>query len=493
MADFTPYSSGAPFFGAKPSWIPNALDQARVQSYELYERIYWNHAEVFKVSMRGANEAPIYIPAGRTIVNTTNQYTAPKFGVVTRDAVTGQPTDDAVAAQLAINDLMDRERFRSKFSGNKRYGLIRGDWIWHVTADPQKEPGKRISIVALDPSMYFPIPDPNNIERTLGCHLAEEVTEGKDPAIRRQTYRKTESGGVTVEDAIYPIDGWDQDTVAPLRVLRPVTQLPPAITTLPVFHIKNFEEPNNPFGSSELRGLEQLMRSLNQTMSDEDLSLAIVGVGMYATDGNQPTDDRGNKLPWRLGPGQVVHTDGTFFNRVAGITSVAPYGEHYNRTWEALKQASATPDVAVGAVDVQVASSGIALALQLSPMLAKAGEKNELILETHTQMWWTIVNQWFAAYEATTFTNVTVSAVCGDAVPVDRAARFAELGEMLDRGVIDTVYYRSEAEKLGYAFPEDIGTKAAAEYAERNQDQFVSRVAAEAGAPDTGGESDGGA
>jgi hypothetical protein len=152
----------------------------------------------------------------------------------------------------------------------------------------------------------------------------------------------------------------------------------------------------------------------------------------------------------------------------------------------ALQQAADTPDIAVGAVDVQVASSGIALSLQLGPMLAKAEEKNDLIIGTHDQMFWSLVNEWFPAYEATTFTNVTVDCVVGEAVPVDRTARLAELNDMLDRGVIDTGYYRSEASKLGYSFPEDIGTKAAAEYSQRNSDQFADRVASEIDADENG-------
>lgn len=480
---FTPYTTGAYLFGTKPTWIPDPLDIERIQSYQLYEQIYWNVPDVFKLTLRGANESPIYIPSGRTIVDTTNRYTAPSFNVTTRDSVTGKPSTDAAAAALAIQDLMKRERFRSKFSGNKRYGLIRADWLWHITADPNKLPGRRISIVAIDPAMYFPITDENDVDRVVGCHLVEQITTDDGPRIRRQTYRKTENGRVTVEDAIFQLDKWNGPEARPESILRPVEELPPAITQLPVFHIKNTEEPGNPFGSSELRGLERLMSALNQTMSDEDLSLALVGIGMYATDGSEPTEN-GKTVPYRLGPGRVVHTDGSFFNRVGGVGSVVPYGDHYDRIWEAMKQASSTPDIAIGGADVATAEAGIALALRMGPMLAKAGEKNEIVIDVHDQMFWTLVNEWFPAYEATTFTNVTVDCSVGDAVPVDRKARFAELNEMLDRGVIDTAYYRSEAQKLGYVFPDNIGETAAAEFKGRNSDPFADRLAEEGGVDD---------
>jgi len=98
---------------------------------------------------------------------------------------------------------------------------------------------------------------------------------------------------------------------------------------------------------------------------------------------------------------------------------------------------------------------------------------------------------WMAAYEQTTFTNISVDCVVGSAVPVDREARFTELNDMLDRGVIDTEYYRSEAKKLGYVFPDDIGTKAKAEFDERatTADPFAARVTEETGTDpgDSGG------
>jgi hypothetical protein len=128
-------------------------------------------------------------------------------------------------------------------------------------------------------------------------------------------------------------------------------------------------------------------------------------------------------------------------------------------------------------VDVAIAQSGIALALQLSPIIAKAGEKNELITETHDQMWYDILNGWYPAYEQTVFNEVTVNSIVGSAVPVDRAARFAELNDMLAGHVIDTQFYRDEAAKLGYVFPEGIGQRASDEAAAL--DPFASRVNAE--------------
>lgn len=472
--DFTPYSTGGAFFGQKPAYVSDELDAQRLQSYALYEQLYWNMPDVLKVALRGSNSQPVYIPSTRTIIDTTNRYIGTQIRVVAGLSSLNPGNADALtAAQMAINDLIKRERYRSKFNGKKRYGLIWGDSIWHVTADESKPQGTRIRMTSLDPSAYFPITEEGDVERVIGCHLIEQTTnDAGDPRIRRLTYRKTESGGITVEEGLFEVDKWET-TAAPEEVITPVTTLPPQITALPVYHTKNTENPGDPFGSSEVRGLERIMAAINQTISDEDLAAALMGIGMYATNASQPTDEKGNKIPWQLGPGRVVHYDGENFTKISGADNIDEvYGAHYGRLWEALYRVSSTPEVAVGSVDVSVAQSGVALQLQLGPMLSKAGEKNQLLLDTENQFWHDILAMWMPAYEQSTFTGIDVECFVGDPVPVDREARFAELNDMLDRGIIDSDFYRTEVTKLGYSFPEGIGAKAQAEFKSRNEAQL---------------------
>jgi hypothetical protein len=484
MADetFTPYSTGQSLFGAPPTWVSDTLEQARLQAYSLYERMYWNVPDTFRLVQRGTNNAPVYVPSARTLVDTINRYVAPAYALNVHDRVEGPNGDsnDAIAARLALEDLMKRERFGAKFSGAKRFCQIQGDWVWHVTADPAKPVGSRISINSLDPSMYFPQFDPDNIERVVAVFLAQPGTRGDDTVVRRICYRKVPGADgvatITVEEGLFATDTWEDLEASPVEVIRAPEALPPEITAIPVYHTKGFEEPGNPFGSSEIRGLEGLMAAVNQTISDEDLAIALDGIGMYATTAPSPVDPV-TKTPtaWQLGPGRVVHhPEGTDWARVNGVGSVAPFGDHYDRLWTGMKQAAATPDVAVGTVDVSIAESGIALALQLSPIIAKATEKDQLIIATHDQMWFDILNGWYPAYEQTIFNEVQVDSLVGSAVPINRAARFTELNDMLDRGVIDAQYYRDEAEKLGYVFPDDIGVRAAAEAAAK--DTFANRV-----------------
>lgn len=492
---FTPYSTLSNFFPqAKPTWIPDLLDQERIMSYELYERIYENVPDTFRLVARGAEDKPIYIPTAKTIINTTHRYVAPKLAFRIKPALgmTVQQADIDVLTQF-WQDFFARERFASQFNGNKRYGLIRGDWLWHVTGNLAKPEGSRISIRPIDPASYFPIWHEDDIDQVIGCHIVDQVIPPgeKDVKIKRLTYRKGLNPGdpITVEEAWYKTDDWGGPKAKPEKIIRP-PQVIAGITSLPVYHVKNTEEPGNPFGSSEIRGLERIMAGINQSISDEDLALALEGIGVYATDAPPPVDDDGNETNWILGPGRVIeHPGGSTFSRISGVGSVGPYQEHLGFLLNMLKEASATPDVAIGKVDVSVAQSGIALALQLGPMLAKAEEKDQGILDVHGQLFYDLANQWFTTFEGANFSDVRVEPLFGDKIPQDRAGRLAELNDMLDRQVISTQYYRDEATKLGYVFPDDIvaGIQADSDRLAAAADPFGARVNQELLAQDQGG------
>lgn len=487
----TPYSTLEFFWPtSKPTWIPDELDQMRIMSYQVYEQIYWNVPTTFKLVARGTEDKPIYVPTARTIVEATNRYIAPDFGFVVTprsdQTVSAGNPERVSQAQEAFADFFTRERFFSKFAGNKRYGLIRGDWLWHIVADNNKPAGSRISIFALDPASYFPIWDPDDLDRLLGCHIIDTFTDPDSGRqyVKRLTYRKnaTPGGPITVEEGIFEIDkDWQGPGARPIKVLRPETVVI-GITQLPVYHIKNFEEPANPFGSSELRGVERLLGAVNQSISDEELSLSLEGLGLYATDAPPPTDKDGNDTDWILGPGRVVeYPVGHNFNRVSGVSSVAPYQEHISYLDKVLFRATGVSEAAMGMVDVSVAQSGIALALQFAPMIAKTNERDQDVLSVHAQMFFDLATMWFPTYEGISFEGLKIAPRIGGKIPIDRVARFQELNNMIDKGVISAAYYRMEASRLGYVFPDNIGDEIESEMAAKAAvaDPFAARVDAE--------------
>lgn len=491
---FTPYSTVQPFFGALPTWV-SEYDAQRLMSYQTYEQIYWNVPDTFKLVTRGTDSAPIYIPNARTIIDTSNRYIANGWGWRVDPAV--GTTQSQALAQLAFEQLFARERFRSKFSSNKRFGLIRGDWLWHVVADGNKPPGKRISIHPLDPGMYFPIEDEENVDRVVGCHLVEKIIDENKERIKRQSYYKGSWLNqnpndllIYSETVVFDIEKWRDPTQSPVRTLAPIAALPPQINALPVYHVRNMEEPGNPFGSSEIRGFERIMAGVNQAISDEELALALEGLGLYATDAGPPRDDQGRVSNWKLGPARVVEIpEGTKFERVNGISSVTPYMDHLQFLISSLYEGSTTPDIARGKVDVQVAESGVALALEMSPLLSKAAEADEVIADTHTQMLYDLCG-WLEAYEGLPLApndagaQVSVVPVFGEKLPVNRKERQGELELMLASKVITAEFYRAEMTKLGYTFPDDIGTAVLTETTAvaSAADPFGSRAETELGA-----------
>lgn len=470
MADanlVTPYDSVAVLTPIQQTWI-NEYDRRRYAAYDVYDAIYNNVEGAYSVALRGGENKPVYLPVARTLIKTLNRYTAvaPTLGI---DAA----SDSAKAgAAMAFDNLFKRERFWSKFQSNKMLGMRRGDWLWHIVANPLKMEGQRISIYAVDPRNYFKIFDPNDIDRTIGCHIIEQVVENDETYIKRQTYTKgldplaPEDSLIYSSTTLWKMDEWEDPTKAPVKTLIPPTPLPPQITALPVYHIPHNEEVGNPYGISDLQGLESVLRAIVQSISDESLALELEGIGLYATTSGPPrSEETGQPVPWQLGPGRVVeHPEGTDFKRITGIGSVTPYQDHLNFILEnGLKQPAGVTDAAIGKVDAVVAESGIALALQLAPTLAETDRNDRTIADIHNQMFYDLI-QWLNVYEGAGIDpGVTVEILFGQKIPTNRKEIVDELNNMFDKGIIDSVYYREKMEQFGYEFVEGMAMNVAKE------------------------------
>jgi Phage portal protein, SPP1 Gp6-like. len=483
----TPYSTVAPYFGAPPTWLTE-MDAQRIMSYQIYEQIYWNVPETFVLQQRGSDADPIYIPTGRTIIDTTNRYVGKDFGFMI-DPDVGTPAGQ-VMLQNALTALFRRERFWSTFASNKRFGLVRGDWLFHVLANPAKPEGRRITIETVDPGAYFPVYHPDDPAKVIAVHIAEQFVDPDDSKtyIKRQTYYRgsdpLENDGsdtsIWNSVALYDPKSWEDITVNPKTVISDLTQLPPQITSIPVYHIRNFETPGDPFGSSELRGFERIIAAVNQAISDEELALALEGLGMYATDGGPPRDEQGNITDWILGPGNVVEHKGKF-QRVTGVGSVTPVLDHVRFLIDSLSVASGTPEAATGKVDVNVAESGISLILQMGPMLSKVSEKEQVITDVMRQMYFDITTGFLPAYEGIT-SDAYAEPSYGNVLPDDKAAQIKEILEIVAAGLADAEWGRTEIARIrGYDFGNGMAARVLSEQAERAAatDPFAARMAAE--------------
>jgi hypothetical protein len=365
---------------------------------------------------------------------------------------------DLVAAMKAF---IDRERFMSKFQIAKHSGVTRGDWILHLTADPDKEEGKRLTINSVHPASYFPIYDEDDPDRIVGVNLVDQIIDPIDPTkvrIRLMNYQKDPDTGLIIRrEDIVEVENWYD--IKKRKIVQKVLEEEPLdseITAIPVYHFRNQEWQGEPFGRSELNGFELLMGSINQTVTDEEIALALEGLGVYYTDSGPPQDEDGNDMDWVVAPGRVMEVDsGTAFHRVQGLNTVKPSLDHVRYLEATLHEASGTSDVALGRVDVQTAESGIALAIKFMPTLAKIEERDIAGVEVLTQFWydWKF---WHKVYEGQDFLDTDIIPVIGDKLPENRKQKLDELNNLLDRKVISRQYYRQEMEKMGYKFPDDI-------------------------------------
>lgn len=495
-ASFTEWSTVSPFISStmKPSWVIDEDDKLRLAAYSLYEQIWRTIPNAFELVQRGSDENPIYLPSAKKCIDATNRY----LGVGFDFRIDGGVAADRTAADNAIRTIFRREKFMAKFGSLKRMSLVRGDAIWHVTADPKKPAGRRISLHELDPSKYHPIYDINDREDLLGVHLVEKYIDPVDKnkaLVKRQTYRKvvnaTGPASITSELGIFEADGWDdrRQVLFPDYKIKPWSSpanipeftLPPQITAIPVYHVANQYESGLPFGLSDLSGFERVLAAINQGITDQELALAMDGLGVYTSTAPRPSSG------WIIGPGTVIDINpGDEMKRINGVSTVKPSLDHINFLQGELKQGMGTPDIAIGNVDVKVAQSGIALALQMGPILTRNKEKEESLLATHDHMFFDLVNGWLPAYEALSIGAVTIQPFFGDPMPKDEDAIIKRITDLMGTvpPLISAEYGRKMlSDKLGYEFPSSMGADVLAEITNSSKaqmyDPFAERVAAE--------------
>lgn len=480
------YASAVPFLGPGDANLSSSGEDAiRIRAYKLYEDFYHNRPETFKVLLRGDEGdegTPIYIPSARKMVDAANRFLAVDFNYVVSPK-SGSDSDRA-AADLQLYNLFARERFYSKFGNQRRYSLIRGDSIWHIVGDPTKQPGSRLSVYELNPSNYFAIENPDNPDSLLGCHIVDFVQDPKKPddrtakIVRRQTYLRasavldpnggyfvplgSDPGGWTSSLTFWEVGKWDDrhlkgSDLKPLShpSAKPQFSLPPEITAMPVYHWRNNLIPGQRFGLSELSGVETIINGINQSITDEDLTLVMQGLGMYWTNAAPPKNEDGSAGDWTIGPGVVVEVgDDNTFGRVTGVSSVAPFQDHSKAMHDHMSQALGIPDIAQGRVDVTVAESGISLKLQLLPILANNGEKELEILGMHDQMFYDLITMWYPVIEGMNFPDVRVVSVVGDPMPINREARIQEILLVQASGLITIAQAQAQLSQFGYEFDE---------------------------------------
>lgn len=467
MSDvLTPYSTLADYdmLGEVPTWTGTEQDNERLAAYVAYERMYWSVNEAFELIRRNDDGRAVYLPKPKVIVDTTAHYLLKGMQVGPKNPEKADP--ELVAFLEAF---MKRERFYSRFQVAKLAGVTRGDFVFHLTADPQKEEGSRISLNSVDPAFYFPEYDTDDLEKRTGAKLVEQMADPTDPnkvvlKILRYWHEYDPATGrkasplVWREESVWEVkDWWDPKKAQKVKQIIPPSTLPTDITSIPLYHFKNAEWDGYYFGNSELKGLERIFQAMDQAISDEEISLALTGLGVYATDAGRPRDSQGRETDWIVAPGTVWEMPGaTMVKRLEGITSVTPVMDHLSYLETALFEASGTSEPARGVVDVNTAESGIALALKFVPTLAKIEYRDTAGVEILTQLWYDWL-RWVKSYENKDYTSTELVITLGEKLPLNRPKILEELNQMYDRKVISAQFYRDEVKRrLGYNIPDDM-------------------------------------
>ena len=142
------------------------------------------------------------------------------------------------------------------------------------------------------------------------------------------------------------------------------------------------------------------------------------------------------------------------FTNVSGVDSVAPYQDHMNWIDEkGMSESSGTPAVAIGRVDVATAESGIALKLQMDPLLAANQERELPIYITMDRLHHDLVNMWIPAYEKVDTNGAVVSTVFGDPMPVNENQVIQDVVLLRTSNLILTEMAVDKLSSIGWKYP----------------------------------------
>jgi SPP1 Gp6-like portal protein len=517
----TIWDSAKPFTTPPQGWL-SADDGLRLNAYDLYDLLLANDSSAIKITLREDEENPIYVPTAKRIVKTKARYVCKDLGfsVVNKTEGLGPegevPIDDGVKVQaaLAFGDFFEREMFFARFTSAMLYGLAQGDWCIYLYADPLKPEGTRISCRAIDPKTFFPIRDPKDRTKMVGVRMVEVISVDNKAVLKVQTWltaraeghpnykdgEYVEGASITREIQVMEQTDWE-DPVKRKKLPHPdnlAQEEVPGIFQLPIYHFKASDKPGEFFGISDIAGLERIFYGVNQAVTDEDVGLAMAALGVYVAD-QKPVDENGEETDWIIGPKRVVEVEGddktggakSHFDRVAGITSIAPSQDHIKYLMDMAESTSGVSDVALGEIESSIAESGIALAMRFAPLLDDATEKDKFILAKLRQLFHDL-KDWFAEYESVTLPpEMEIIPVVGPKLPRDNDKALTVYSDLHLAGVIPTRLYIEKLNELGFDLGDpqkiiDEATKEQEENFARQQEQIDAaggRLDEEAGGP----------
>lgn len=358
--------------------FPPTKDLQRINDYEIYEKIFFGeHYEAFNVATGGE--------FGQDMKKLDKlRYVAANFGgmisKLSADMLFEEfPKITIPEADEFVDALIESNNLKTQFYESALENSYRGDAVFRIRGEE-----KQVIIEDLNPSVYFPEYDENNIRKEPKAHiLAWRVgLGGTNPTTGKQRqgmFMERHLKG-TIEYHLYEIDGAGNvlGEITPIESYYPEIKASEAtnIKDFLVVHIPNFRVNSRFFGISDYKDLLSLFAAIENRLTKVDNILDKHGDPILAVP-EGVLDEEGNVNRKSFGVIEVP-TDGGSGQKPEYIVWDANLDSAFkeiDKLVEFLFMTSETSSAAFGLDKNGAAESGRALKYKLLRTIAKKHRK----------------------------------------------------------------------------------------------------------------------
>lgn len=237
-------------------------------------------------------------------------------------------------------------------------GGVSGDVFVKVAWEPEWEdsvgnvhPG-RVRILVLNPAYCFPEWHPHDRERLMRFKLKYRFW-GTAPEGTRQVFTYTE----------ILTDDWIEEYVND----ELIDQRPNPLGLIPVTHISNIFISGSPWGLADVANIISLNREYNEKAAEISDILNYHAAPVTIITGGKATNlEKGYKKVWSL-----PNDKAKVFNLEGGFEALGPAMDFLERVKAAMHEMTGVPETALGQMQPISNTSGVALAIQYTPMMQR--------------------------------------------------------------------------------------------------------------------------
>lgn len=245
-------------FSNKKSFL-SECDIRRISQYDCYNDIYeGNHKKVFNHLPYGKETTYIPVDIARLIANKSADLL---FGEPPKYTVSEPDTQEAIDNIILNNDL------HTLCHEAAVTNAIKGDILFKVRYGKRFTYSKEMEVIieVVQPDIYFPEIDPDNIKNVISKTLAwQRELDGKQYIRVERHYP-----GKIINELWLSDKDWTMKAKVNLEILYPglEEEVETGIDVFMVIHIPNLKSGNNHYGDSDYKSLEALFDEYNNRFS----------------------------------------------------------------------------------------------------------------------------------------------------------------------------------------------------------------------------------